>query len=209
MLRDDSLEDEMTTLIETVQPDPLAQLSLWLDEAQARGLKESNAMTLATTTPDGRPSARIVLCKGIHDGAVVFFTNYLSRKGVELDANPQGALCFHWVEFGRQVRIQGRVERVSRAESEAYFATRPRGSQLGAWASRQSQRLNFYDELSRAFDEFEREFAGREVPCPPHWGGYRLVPDRCEFWLAMSSRLHDRIVYMSSARGWEKHQLFP
>jgi pyridoxamine 5'-phosphate oxidase len=178
-----------------VDPDPIRQFRLWLDEAIAAAAHEPTALALATADPEGRPAVRIVLLKGCDERGFVFFTNYASRKARELEANPRAALAFHWPELDRQVRIEGRVARTSRAESEAYFATRPVESQLGAWASRQSAPLAGRVALERALAAARERFAGGAVPAPEFWGGYRLLPERIEFWQGRRSRLHDRLVY--------------
>ena len=190
------------TLIDQLHANPLVQLQHWFDEAVAKKLPEANAMALATATTGGRPSLRIVLCKSIDEDAVVFFTNYNSRKGQELIQNPWAALAFHWPELGRQIRLEGSVERASRQDSESYFRSRPRGSQ-------QSKRLENYTDLGKRYADLEAEFAGKEIPCPLHWGGFRLIPDLCEFWLSMPSRLHDRICYRPNGSEWMKEQVSP
>lgn len=197
------------SLIATIAKDPLQQLELWLKEAVAKGLAEPTAMTLATASKDGAPAARMVLCKAVEDGGVTFFTNYESRKADDLAANPRAALVFFWQPLQRQVRLEGRIEKTSRAVSEAYFATRPRGSQIGAWASKQSRALAHFDDLAREFARLEAEFAGKTVPCPAHWGGYRLTPTTLEFWQGKESRLHDRVLCSRGASGWDLKQLAP
>lgn len=190
--------------------DPLALVARWYDEARAAGVEQPEAMTLATATPDGRPSARMVLLKGIDRRGLMFFTNYESRKGRELDANPRAALVLYWRELERQVRVTGAVTRLSAAESDAYFATRPRGSQLGAWASPQSRSLPDRAALERRFAALEAEHAGRPVPRPPHWGGFRVEPDEIELWEGRPNRLHDRVAYCRTADGrWERTRLAP
>ena len=191
-------------------PDPLALFGRWYKEAVEAGLPEPNAMTLATATPDGRPSARVVLLKGFDGRGFVFYTNYASRKGRELAANPRAALVFHWQPLARQVRVEGRVERVDPEESAAYFATRPRGAQLGAWASRQSAVLSGRDELLARYQRLAEEHAGRAVPLPPFWGGLRLLPEVLEFWLGRENRLHDRVRYTRrEPGGWLVELLSP
>ena len=191
-------------------PDPIEQFRRWFDEALAADLHEPNAMTLATATPEGRPSARIVLIKGFDERGFIFYTNYEGRKARELEANPHCALVFYWAELERQVRIEGRVSRVSEEESDAYFASRPRGSQLGAWVSEQSRSIENRGALELRLREFEREYEGREIPRPPYWGGYRVEPEVIEFWQGRENRLHDRLQYRRSEDGgWERERLQP
>jgi pyridoxamine 5'-phosphate oxidase len=188
---------------------PVAQFVAWFDEARAAQLREPNAMTLATATPDGAPSARIVLLKGVDERGFVFFTDYRSRKGAELEANPRAALVFHWMELERQVRITGSVGRVSTAESEAYFVTRPVGSRIGAWASHQSRVISGRDELERREREVAARYQDGEVPLQPHWGGYRVAPESVEFWQGRPSRLHDRLRYVRDGGAWRVERLAP
>jgi pyridoxamine 5'-phosphate oxidase len=190
-------------------PDPLRQFQLWFDAAVAAGLPEPNAMTLATCTADGVPSARIVLLKVCDERGLAFFTNYRSRKGRELANNPRAALVFFWPALERQVRVEGRVELVSADESDAYFASRPVNSRLGAWASDQSVVISGRDELERRQRELEAQFPDGRVPRPPHWGGYRVVPDVFEFWQGRPSRLHDRLRYRRVENRWVIERLSP
>ena len=192
-----------------VAADPIAQFVAWFDDAQAAELREPNAMTLATETPDGAPSARIVLLKGVDARGFVFYTDYRSRKGEELAANPRAALVFHWAELERQVRVTGTVARVSREESEAYYRTRPVDSRIGAWASHQSRPIAGRAELEAREAELARRYADGDVPLPPHWGGYRLAPQTVEFWQGRPSRLHDRLRYVREEGGWRVERLAP
>jgi pyridoxamine 5'-phosphate oxidase len=192
-----------------LDPDPLAQFGRWFKEAVEAGLPEPNAMTLATATPDGRPSARVVLLKAFDERGFVLYSNYDSRKGRELAANPRAALVFHWQPLRRQVRIEGRVERVDPDESAAYFATRPLGAQLGAWASPQSAVIPSRDELIARYQRLAEEHEGLQVPLPPFWGGLRVVPEALEFWLGRESRLHDRLRYTRRPGGWTIERLAP
>ncbi|MDX1548162.1 MAG: pyridoxamine 5'-phosphate oxidase [Rhodothermales bacterium] len=191
--------------------DPFTQFERWFGEAVAGEQPEPNAMTLATATPDGRPSARIVLLKGVEDDAFVFFTNYRSRKAEELAANPHAALVFWWHLLERQVRVEGRVEPLAPEASDAYHRSRPRGSQLGAWASPQSHPLATRAALTDRLAEVTARFDGQAVPRPPHWGGYRLLPHTVEFWQGRPSRLHDRLRYRRADGGdaWRRDRLAP
>jgi len=200
-------------LLESAVPtDPYDLFESWLADAftaKERGaLPEPTAMVVATSH-QGRPSARTVLLKQADRGGFVFFTNYASHKATELEANPQVALHFGWYPLQRQVRVEGTAARVPRAESEAYFASRPRGSQLGAWASAQSSEVPSLDALNEAYRAAEQRFADQVVPCPEHWGGYRVVADSVEFWQGQPSRMHDRVVYRRSATGWDVGRLAP
>lgn len=188
--------------------DPLCQFERWFNEALQAELPLPNAMTLATVSPTGLPSARIVLLKGVDQGGFVFFTNYQSRKGRELRARASACLVFLWCELERQVRIDGRVEMVSAEESEAYFATRPLGARHSAWASVQSERVAGRDVLERAMEEARTRYPDAP-PRPPHWGGYRVMPDEIEFWQGRADRLHDRLLYTRSPGGWKIDRLSP
>jgi pyridoxamine 5'-phosphate oxidase len=189
--------------------DPIAVFGAWLREAEEAGVEVPETMTLATADSEGAPSARMVLLKGVDPDGFVFYSGYVSRKADELERNPRAALVFYWRPLGKQVRVEGRVERVSEAESAAYFATRPRGSQVAAWASQQSEPLAGREELDRRYAELEQEYEGRAVPLPPHWGGFRLRPDVIEFWQHRDNRLHDRIRYTRAREGWRSELLSP
>jgi len=187
----------------------LRQFEHWLADAVAAGLGEPNAMVVATADPDARPSARTVLLKGVDEAGFVFFTNRASRKGRELAANPRAALAIHWPAQHRQVRLEGPVERVASDQSDAYFESRPRGSRIGAWASRQGTVLPDRRSLEARFDELEAEWRTRDIPRPPYWGGYLLRPEAIEFWEGRPSRLHDRIHYLREDGGWRAERLSP
>jgi pyridoxamine 5'-phosphate oxidase len=188
--------------------DPLRQFERWFEDAARAGLPLPNAMTLATADASGRPSARVVLLKGIEREGFVFYTNYRSRKAAELAANGAAALVFLWSELERQVRIDGTVEKTSAADSDAYFATRPPGARISAWASPQSERVAGREALERAAAEARRRH-GDSPPRPPHWGGYRLAPAEIEFWQGRADRLHDRLLYTRAAGGWRIERLAP
>jgi pyridoxamine 5'-phosphate oxidase len=193
-----------------VERDPIKQFQLWLDEAFAAKLPLPEAMSLATATPDGRPSARMVLLKQVDHEGFVFFTNYYSAKAVQLDANPYAALVFYWATLERQVRVEGKVERTPAEESEAYFQTRPRESQIGAWASPQSSVIADREVLEQRARELAEYYRDREIECPEYWGGYRLRPERIEFWKGRVGRLHDRILYeLLSDGAWTIRRLAP
>jgi len=190
--------------------DPFARFREWFAEAEASEPADANAMTVATATPDGRPSARAILLKGVDARGFVFYTNLESRKSAELAANPHVALLFHWKLLARQIRIEGEVEPVTDAEADAYFASRPRISRLGAWASDQSRPLADRLTLERRLAEYEVKYPGEAVPRPPYWSGYRVIPDSFEFWQNMPFRLHDRTTYTRNADGgWTVGKLFP
>lgn len=190
-------------------PDPVAQFRSWFRQARRVGLPLAESFTLATVAPDGKPDARMLLLKGVDERGFVFYTNYESRKGAELDKNPNVCLVFHWNELFRQVRIEGRLEKVSAEESNAYFQSRLRGSRIGAWASRQSSVVSGRAELEDAFRKFHDEFKGKPVPLPPYWGGYRVTPQRIEFWQGRPNRLHDRLCYVREGGEWKKSRLAP
>jgi len=192
-----------------VTTDPLAQLQEWYAAARAAGVAEPEAAALATATPDGRPSVRIVLLRGVGPEGIAFYTNYESRKGRELAANPRAALAIHWPAQHRQVRLEGPVERVASDQSDAYFESRPRGSRIGAWASRQGTVLPDRRSLEARFDELEAEWRTRDIPRPSYWGGYLLRPEAIEFWEGRPSRLHDRIHYLREDGGWRAERLSP
>jgi pyridoxamine 5'-phosphate oxidase len=193
-----------------VDPDPLRQFAVWYEDARRADLRLPEAVALATAALGGAPSVRMVLLKGFDERGFVFYSGYESRKGRELEENPRGALCFYWDPLGRQVRIEGAVEPVAQAESEAYFRTRPRGSQISAWASAQSQPTASRSALEAAAREVEDRFEGRDVPLPARWGGYRLVPETYEFWQHRDDRLHDRLLYRRAASGaWTLSRLAP
>lgn len=188
--------------------EPLVQLERWYEAARAAGVHEPEAMTLATVSPDGSPSARMVLLRGLGPDGIVVFTNYESRKAAEMDATGRVALVLYWESQGRQVRVEGAAARTTRQESEAYFATRPRGSRIGAWASPQSRPVADRAELERLVAEADERYSD-DVPLPPHWGGYRVTPDAMEFWQAGEFRLHDRFRYERTGAGWRVERLAP
>jgi pyridoxamine 5'-phosphate oxidase len=193
-----------------VHPNPMAQFQTWLQDAVAAQILEPNAMTLATVTAEGKPSARIVLLKDFDDQGFVFYTNYQSRKGQELAQTPAAALVFWWDKLERQVRIEGSITRVSEAEADEYFHSRPKGSQLGAWVSDQSQVIVGREDLEHRLKALEQEYEDRLIPRPAHWGGYRLTPNLFEFWQGRPNRLHDRLCYrQNDAMGWIIERLSP
>jgi pyridoxamine 5'-phosphate oxidase len=189
--------------------DPIRQFEIWMSDTLDAGLAMPNAMTLATVGSNGQPSARITLLKGVDELGFVFFSNYESRKGSELLGNPKAALVFYWEALGRQVRVEGQVERLSAEESDVYFQTRSLGSRIGAWASPQSSVLADRAELDRMVADVTERFDPDDIPLPPHWGGFRLLPDRIEFWKGRRSRLHDRFRYTRTADGWLIERLAP
>jgi pyridoxamine 5'-phosphate oxidase len=193
----------------TMNPDPLREFEEWFLSAAEDPTLEANAMTLATADLQGKPSARVVLLKELDSRGFVFFTNYHSRKGRELDSNPQASLVFYWAHQHRQVRVEGRVERLEESASDAYYQSRPRGAQLGAWASQQSQPVASREELDQIWADISERFPDPTVPRPEHWGGYRLVPERLEFWQGRPDRNHDRIEYCREERGWLRQRLMP
>ena len=200
--------------ITDVANDPFDQFKRWFEEAIKSEILEPNAMTLATATTEGKPSARIVLLKGIDNQGFVFFTNYESKKGVEMSANPQAALCFCWLELQRQIRIEGTIEKIAAADSDAYFQSRPVGSRIGAWASPQSQVIDSRAVIEENENLYKKQFFTEggnnvEIPRPAHWGGYVLKPTMIEFWQGRSSRLHDRICYVFEGNVWKIERLAP
>ena len=194
---------------ESAGPDPIALFGRWFREAERAGIFLSEAITLATATKEGKPSARMMLLKGVGEDGFTFFTNYESRKAEQLEENPRAAIVCHWPILQRQIRIEGAVTPLSEEESDAYFATRPRGSQIGAWASKQSHTLESRQELVERVEEYEEKFAGKDVPLPPFWGGYRLAPERIEFWQGRADRLHDRFRFLREGGGWARARMSP
>jgi len=193
----------------TIDRDPITQFQIWLNDAFTAKLPLAEAMTLATATLDGKPSARMVLLKQVDHDGFVFYTNYNSAKARQLDANPHAALVFYWAQLDRQVRVEGTVSKTSAAESQAYFSTRPRESQIGAWASEQSDVIASRAVLEERAIELEKKYGDREIDRPEHWGGYRLRPDRIEFWKSQIGRLHDRILYQRDGDSWAITRLAP
>lgn len=192
-----------------LQADPFSQFKYWFEQAISAQLPEPNAMILSTVSVSGAPSSRTVLLKELDSQGFVFFSNYASRKGREIAVNQQVCLLFYWAELERQVRIEGQIETISAADSDAYFASRPRGSQLGAWASSQSERLDSRETLEQTLQALEQEYADKAIPRPPHWGGYRVVPNAVEFWQGRPSRLHDRLLYQLEGQTWRVSRLSP
>ncbi|MEM6844496.1 MAG: pyridoxamine 5'-phosphate oxidase [Bacteroidota bacterium] len=195
--------------ITDVAADPIQQFTQWFEEAERAQLPEPNAMHLATATANGRPSGRIVLLKGLWQGRFLFYTNYQSQKGQQIAENPRAALTFFWAELERQVRIEGSIAKVDESVSAEYFHSRPRGSQIGAWVSPQSQAIENREVLNKREVQFSEQFAEQEVPKPPHWGGYAVTPHSVEFWQGRPSRLHDRIFYQLSGDQWQIRRLAP
>ncbi len=191
------------------QDNPFEQFRVWFDQAVSAQLLEPNAMTLATATPEGKPSARMVLLKGYDESGFIFYTNYHSQKGQELTANSWASLVFWWAELERQVRIFGRVEKLAESESDAYFYSRPDESQLGAWVSNQSQVIPHREALETRLGELEQQYKDKEIPRPPHWGGFRVVPTEIEFWQGRPNRLHDRLRYSQQEKNWLRERLSP
>lgn len=195
-------EDELT-------PDPIVQFGQWFNTARRVGCTLYESFTLSTVSAEGRPSGRLLLLKGYGPGGLVFYTNYHSRKSKELEANPHASMTFHWNQLFRQVRIEGEAVRLSAEESDAYFASRARGSQIGAWASEQSSVIESRKALEDRVKQVTEQYAGQDVPRPPHWGGYRLKPERFEFWQGRPSRLHDRLCYIRDGEMWRIQRLSP
>ncbi|HSM59741.1 MAG TPA: pyridoxamine 5'-phosphate oxidase [Longimicrobiales bacterium] len=193
----------------SVERDPIDLFREWFSAARESGLLHPDAMALATADASGAPSVRMVLLKAVDERGFVFYTNYDSRKAAELEASPRAALCAYWAVLERQVRVEGSVERVSEEESQAYFSSRPRGSRIGAWASRQSQELPDRSELEERVRTLESRYAGEDVPLPPFWGGYLVRPSRIEFWQGRADRLHDRLVFERREDGWQTRRLYP
>jgi pyridoxamine 5'-phosphate oxidase len=189
--------------------DPFSLFDAWFAEAKASEVNDANAMSLATATPDGKPSVRMVLLKDRDAHGFVFYTNFHSRKGQELAGNGQAALLFHWKSLRRQIRIEGGIAEVTPAEADAYFHSRPRDSQLGAWASLQSEPMAERFELERRMANYTAQYEGKPVPRPPHWSGYRVIPDSFEFWLDRPFRLHERITFARAEKGWQSGRLYP
>lgn len=206
-IRRDYAREELSE--SAVKENPLDQFMVWFEQALSADLLDPNAMTLSTASKDGIPSSRVVLLKGVDEEGFRFYTNYTSRKGKELDENPRAALCFYWPRLERQVRIEGKVHRISRENSELYFHDRPRLSQLGAWASNQSSKVESRQELEDRFEKVKKKYEGKDVPLPDFWGGYIVSPLRIEFWQGRKGRMHDRICYEKKGKGWKRFRLAP
>lgn len=206
-LRREYVREEL--LEQNISKTPIDQFSAWFEQALLSEVSDPNAMSLATATKDAKPSVRIVLLKGFDEQGFRFFSNYKSRKGEELDENPYASLCFYWPELERQVRLEGEVSKLNRAESKEYFQKRPRLSQLGAWASEQSKTVESREKLEQRFRELEEQFDDQPVPMPEFWGGYLLVPSAIEFWQGRKGRLHDRLLYQKKSGGWAISRLCP
>jgi pyridoxamine 5'-phosphate oxidase len=196
-------------MFELSAEDPIALFQEWFEAALKTETNDPNAMSLATVSADGKPSVRMVLLKEFNARGFVFYTNFNSRKGQELQNNPHAALCFHWKSLNKQVRVEGKVERVSDAEADAYFKTRPREAQIGAWASPQSYVLLDWSGLQQNVEKFTKQFKGKDVSRPDHWSGFRVVPERIEFWQQRPSRLHERLVFMREGNNWITQRIFP
>ncbi len=195
--------------IKDVDKNPLVQFNVWFEQSLKSGVEEPNAMNIATVDQNGRPSSRTVLLKGVDDSGFLFFTNYNSRKGNQLKENPYATIVFLWLELQRQVIIEGKVEKISDSESDEYYNSRPFQSRIGAWTSEQSKEVDSREELEQKFTELEETFKGKNIPRPNYWGGYRLIPDRIEFWQGRENRLHDRIVYVLENKNWKIVRLSP
>ena len=207
-----NLRNEYTKSILSVAEtadNPTEQFRKWFEEARKGQATEPSAMVLSTASPEGRPSARVVLLKDITETGFVFFTNYKSRKGKEIEANPYASLTFFWPELERQVRIEGKLQKVDQQISDSYFSSRPRNSQIGAWASPQSEQIPNRGILETRERDYIERFDGKDIPRPEHWGGYELIPDQLEFWQGRKSRLHDRILYVKEPGGWTRKRLAP
>jgi len=189
--------------------DPIERFNIVMARAEASGIKLANAMSLATAGPNGKPSSRMMLLKGADARGFIFYTNLKSRKGQELEKNPNVSLCFWWPTLEEQVRVEGRVSKVSDEEADKYFASRPRGSQIGAWASEQSRPLESHEELLKRAAELEKKYHGKTVPRPPYWSGFIVEPSRIEFWFGKPDRLHERYLYTKQAKNWNLEQLYP
>lgn len=200
----------MTDIVLEPNANPFITFKTWLDDAKKNGLPEYNAMALATASRSGQPSVRFVLFKELLNENIYFYTNYNSRKSDELIENPFASVAFFWPQLYRQIRIEGPVQKTSQAESESYFSTRPRTSQIGAWASNQSHPISSRDDLFQSFEKYKAKFAEKDIPCPPHWGGFKLTAQKVEFWLGAEGRLHERLLYSkASESAWASEWLAP